>query len=56
MAEFAQTPESAERLLNDVLNGGGEDGPTRWPGMTYEQGVTATLRWLLDGLESPMEE
>lgn len=32
-------------------------GSTRWPGMTYEQGVDAALRWVLgENDEAPMED
>ena len=32
-------------------------GQSRWPGMNYEQGVDAALRWVLgDTDEDPMED
>lgn len=32
------------------------EGNSQWPGMTYEQGVAATLRWISgDSDERPME-
>lgn len=31
-------------------------GQTAYSGMTYEQGVEAALRWVLDGEENPIEE
>lgn len=34
-----------------------EQGTTRWPGMTYEQGVDAALRWAMgESDEPPMED
>jgi hypothetical protein len=34
-----------------------DKGTTRWPGMSYEQGVDAALRWATDQTdEPPMEE
>lgn len=34
-----------------------ETGGSRWPGMTYEQGVSAALRWATGEEEiPPMEE
>lgn len=42
-----------EALLDEV----DDTGPSKWPGMTYEQGVANTLRWVLDQTdENPMED
>lgn len=51
-----RTAKEIEDCLNDGLPEGAE-GPTRWPGMSYEQGVDATLRWALGWTdEDPMAE
>lgn len=34
-----------------------EKGSSRWPGMSYEQGVDAAIRWMMgESDEAPMEE
>lgn len=52
--------ERKPREIDDTLNAATEAemlGKTNWPGMTYEQGVVAAIRWLL-GLsdDNPMED
>jgi hypothetical protein len=43
-------------MLADALPEGA-DGPSRWPGMTYEQGVEATVLWVTgDSDENPMAD
>lgn len=44
--------------IDEQLNKAGEaDGKTKWPGMSYEQGVDATLRWAIGWSEdAPMDE
>ncbi len=46
--------------IDDVLNATVEaeaTGQSRWPGMTYEDGVAAALRWVLGQSDSnPMED
>lgn len=45
-----------EALLDKAFPDGAE-GPSRYPGMTYEQGVDETLRWVLGFSDvSPMED
>jgi hypothetical protein len=29
---------------------------SKFPGMTYEQGVKATIAWLFDGCENPLDD
>ena len=39
-----------EKEINDVLNQcveAEETGESRWPGMSYEQGVKAGIEWVL---------
>jgi len=31
-------------------------GGSKYPGMTYEQGVEAAIRWLIKGGENPMTD
>lgn len=33
-----------------------ENGTTKWPGMTYEQGVKAALEWVQGYGEHPLED
>lgn len=45
--------------VNDVLNqcaDSEEEGASRWPGMSYEQGVKAAIEWLQGYGENPMED
>jgi len=41
-----RTEDEITGFLADELPEGG-DGPTRYPGMTYEQGVDAMAHWVL---------
>jgi hypothetical protein len=51
-----RTAKEVEDMLNDALPEGAE-GPSKWLGMTYEQGVDATVRWVLGWTdEKPMED
>lgn len=56
MYELKQ-PEDA---IDDVLNKCDEqedEGGSKWPGMTYEQGVAAGIRWALGHIDdNPMED
>ena len=49
-----------EREIEDMLNNGlpdGAEGRSKWPGMTYEQGVDAAVRWVLGWTdENPLSE
>lgn len=48
------TTEQIEAELDRIPE---PDGPSRWPSMTYEQGVDAALRWVLGHIdERPMED
>ncbi len=48
-----------ENEINDVLNecaSHEDDGTSKYPGMTYDQGVSTAVRWMLGEEEaSPME-
>jgi hypothetical protein len=45
-----------EDYLADKLPDGAE-GPSKWPGMSYEQGVDAALRWVMGWTdEKPLED
>ena len=37
-----------EQEIEDELDEVPPDGPSEWPGMTYEQGVERALRWVLE--------
>ena len=48
-----------EDEINDVLEKciyNEEKGQTFWPGMTYEQGVKATLEWMEGYGENPLND
>lgn len=50
------TPEQIDDQLNLAARSEAE-GRSQWPGMTYEQGVSAALRWATgQSDEVPMEE
>lgn len=45
--------------INDVLNECSEradSGKSKFPGMTYEQGVESAIRWMQGDASSPMED
>lgn len=50
----------SEKEIEDMLNEGMPDGiphPSKWPAMSYEEGVDITVRWVLGWTgESPMQE
>ncbi len=51
--------ERTENEIDEVLNKADEqlDSGTKWPGMSYEEGVAAALRWVLgDSDDDPMSE
>lgn len=51
-----RTQAEIDEVLNEALESE-ENGRTRWPGMTYEQGVAAALYWVTGNVEdSPMAE
>jgi hypothetical protein len=48
-----------QKLIDDVMNECLEyenDGGSKFPGMSYEQGVLAAVRWLTEDNESPMTD
>lgn len=48
-----------EEEINEVINQcveSEEEGASRWPGMTYEQGVKAAIEWLQGYGENPMQD
>lgn len=53
------TSNVTEQEINEVLDACVEQeeiGESRWPGMTYEQGVKAAIEWLQGYGENPMED
>lgn len=57
MAEITRTAKEVEDALGDVDAEAGAGGPSKWPGMNYEQGVEAALLWVLgDREEKPMDD
>lgn len=56
MAEYMVDAEEAADEANEVIEQV-VTGATKWPGMTYEQGVGAALDWVLgDREEKPFTE
>ena len=51
--------EPDEDDINDVLNQcveAEESGDSKYPGMSYEQGVQAAIRWMQGDGSNPMED
>ena len=51
--------ERTTKEIDDVRNKTIEAvdaGTSKWPGMTYEQGVEAALAWVVGDGQDPMEE
>lgn len=51
--------ELDQDVIDDVLNQCAEqeeEGRSRWPGMSYEQGAAAAIRWMQGDGPSPMED
>lgn len=52
--------ERTTQEIEDVINAcmqSEKAGRSSWPGMTYEQGVLAALRWVTDAEEiNPLED
>lgn len=54
--ELVRTEEEVDEQMNRASESI-EKGTTRWPGMSYEQGVDAALRWVTGQDDSePMED
>jgi len=49
------TEEQIDEVINQCVESE-ETGESRWPGMTYEQGVRAALEWIQGYGENPMED
>ncbi len=48
-----------ESEINDVLDScmdSEDEGGSKWPGMTYEQGVSAAVNWMTGDGNNPMED
>ena len=52
--EIRVTEEQLDAVV-DVCIEAEENGTTKWPGMTYEQGVKAALEWVQGYGEHPLE-
>jgi hypothetical protein len=48
-AEFKHTAKEAEELLNKIDT----FKPSRYPGMSYEEGIQEVLMWLLEDEPKP---
>lgn len=49
------TEDDAYSVLNTCMERE-DEGTSAFPGMTYEQGVAAALRWCLGEGENPLED
>ena len=49
------TEEQIDEVINQCVESE-ETGESRWPGMTYEQGVRDALEWIQGYGENPMED
>ena len=56
MYKLIRTDDSIDDLLNQCSEAE-ENGTSQFPGMTYEQGIQAAIRWLTDNSEAhPLED
>jgi hypothetical protein len=51
----ARTDDEVDAQLNLAMESA-NSGRSRWPGMSYEQGVDAAIRWLIGDVEDPPME
>lgn len=51
MYDLERTEEEIDEQLNKAIEGSYK--PSRWPSMTYEQGVRAAMDWLLGDDDDP---
>ncbi len=52
MRDQNEIDEQMNRTIESI-----DEGGSRWPGMSYEQGVEAALRWVCEETDDvPMEE
>jgi len=55
MYEIKRTDDEINDVLNKTFEG--IDQGTKWPGMSYEQGVQAALDWLFGSIDdNPMDD
>jgi hypothetical protein len=53
---FERTPGEVQDQIDEAADSMAEGG-SRWPGMSYEEGVLAALRWLVgESFQKPMED
>lgn len=54
--DFTRTPAEADAVMNEAA-ARTADGPSAFPGMTYEEGVRDALAWALDAdASNPLED
>ena len=52
---IVRTDKEIDDCLNDAAES--DSGGSKWPGMTYEQGVCAAIEWMIEQNEHhPMED
>lgn len=47
--------EEISQVLNECMEAE-DEGSSQWPGMSYEQGVAAAVRWMLGEGDNPMTD
>jgi hypothetical protein len=52
--QVKQSDEDIARLENESAEA--ENNGSKFPGMSYEQGITAALRWLQGDSDFPMDD
>lgn len=54
-----RTDEEIDKVMNEAAEQR-DKGGSRWPGMSYEEGVLAALEWIFagpkDDFQNPMED
>lgn len=52
-----RSPNEIRKKLAETADFYDNDMQSKWPGMSYEEGVEAALRWVLEeGADDPLEE
>jgi hypothetical protein len=49
------TDDEINAVLDDCLEAF-DSGRSKWPGMTYEQGVESAVRWMMDDGPNPLDD
>jgi len=56
MYQISVSKAEIDEVLNQVTDAE-DEGSSKWPGMTYEQGVKAAIEWLIGQTDvAPMDD